>query len=91
MYQINIYNFNPLGLNIIRCLYFEFFFLGRSRQSEKAITIQLFKKLILVMTGIAVFNIKRMFQRQTMLTFKSTYEGVMIQNKKTKQQIVNTL
>lgn len=42
------------------------------------------------MTGIAVFNIKRMFQRQTMLTFKSTYEGVMIQKKK-KQQIVNTL
>lgn len=35
------------------------------------------------MTGIAVFNIKRMFQRQTMLTFKSTYEGVMIQKKKT--------
>lgn len=30
------------------------------------------------MTDIVVFNIKRMFQPQKMITFKSTYEGVMI-------------
>lgn len=38
------------------------------------------------MTGIVVFNIKRMFERQMMITFKSTYEGVMI--KKTNYEYI---